>query len=94
MTPAARAFAGGTRRIVRYAGQAADDAGLAARVKTAIMMHKGLEGSAIQVLAAERVIRLTGHVRNARQKHLAAEVARDTVGVAGVANALKIINRS
>src|SRR5260370_22760354 len=66
VSPVAHAFTDGTRRIVRYAGQAADDAGLAARVKAAIMMHKGLEGSGIQVLAEERVIRLTGHLRNAR----------------------------
>jgi hyperosmotically inducible periplasmic protein len=94
VTPAARAFADGTRRVVRYAGQAADDASLTARVKAAFMMYKGLEGNAIQVLAEDRVIRLTGHVRTTRQKQLAAEVARNTVGVAGVANDLRVINRS
>src|SRR5437879_355369 len=80
VTPAARAFADGTRRVVRFAGQAADDATLAARVKAALTMRKGLEGSTVQVLAEEGVIRLTGGVRNAGQKRLAAEVARDTVG--------------
>jgi osmotically-inducible protein OsmY len=94
VTPAARAFADGTRRVVRYAGQAADDAALAARVKAAFMMRKGLAGSAIQVLAEEGVIRLTGRVRNASQKRLAAEVARNTEGVAGVVNGLKVTNRS
>jgi osmotically-inducible protein OsmY len=90
VTPAARAFANGTRRVVRYAGQAADDAALAARVKAALAMRKGLDGSSIQVVSEEGVVRLSGHVRNASQKHLAAEAARNTTGVAGVTNGLKV----
>src|SRR2546423_14720630 len=47
--PAARAFAEGSRRLVRFAGQAANDAALAARVQAALMLRKGLAQSEIQV---------------------------------------------
>jgi osmotically-inducible protein OsmY len=94
VTPMARAFADGTRRVVRYAGTAADDAALAARVRAALVMRKGLEGCSIQVLAQEGVIRLTGSVQNASQKAVATGVARNTVGAAGVVNRLTVVRRS
>src|SRR5205807_2474753 len=74
VTPAARAFASGTRRVVRFAGQAADDAALAARVKAALAIHKGLEGCAIHVGSEDSVICLMGTASNRGQKQLAAEV--------------------
>ncbi len=94
IAPAARAFAGDTRRIVRCAGQAADDAALAARVRAALAMRKGLDGSTLHLACEDGVIRLSGKVRSAAQKRLAAEVARNTVGVRGLANHLKVLDRS
>jgi osmotically-inducible protein OsmY len=94
VTPAARAFARGARRLVRYAGQAADDAALAARVKAALAMHKGLEGCDIHVGAENNVISLTGAASSREQKILAAQVARETASVTGVVNCLSVAHRS
>ena len=91
--PAARAFASGTRRVVSYAGGAADDAALAAKVQAALIMRKGLDGGVIHVQSEENGIRLTGHVSSPGQKRLAAEVARNTVGVASVVNCLQVTRR-
>src|SRR5438445_459118 len=90
VTPAARAFSDGTRRLVHYAGQAADDAALVARVKAALTMRKRLEEGEIRVSAEEGVIRLAGRVASVGAKHAASEVARNTIGVAGVENHLKV----
>lgn len=90
VAPAARAFAGSTGSIVRCAGQAADDAALTARARAALAMRKGLEGSTLHLSCEEGVIRLTGCVRSAGQKRLAAEVARNTVGVTSVENHLGV----
>jgi osmotically-inducible protein OsmY len=92
--PAARGFAGATQRIVRFAGQAADGAVLAARVQAALAMHKGLEGCVIHVRAEEGGICLTGTAPTPGQQRLAAEVARQTVGVAGVHNRLRVVRRA
>jgi osmotically-inducible protein OsmY len=91
VTPAARAFTDGTRRLVRYAGQAADDAALAAKVKAALTVRKGLDEGEIHVHVEEGAVRLTGRVSSAARKKLAAEVARSTVGVTRVENRLKVL---
>lgn len=91
VTPVAQSFANGTRRVVRLAGQAAEDTALAARVKAALGMHKGLEGCALHIGSEEGVIRLTGTAPSPGKKRLAGEVARGTVGVAGVRNCLRVI---
>jgi osmotically-inducible protein OsmY len=90
VTPVARAFANGTRRLVRYAGQTADDAALAAKVRAALTVHKGLDEGEIRVDVEEGVVRLSGRVSSAARKQLAGEVARNTVGVAAIENRLKV----
>ena len=84
----ARAFSDGSRRLVRCAGQAADDAALVARVKTARALCK--EGE-IQVRAEEGVVRLSGRVSSSGRQQLAVEIARSTPGVNRVENRLKVI---
>jgi osmotically-inducible protein OsmY len=91
---AARAFAEGSRRLVRFAGQAADDTALAARVQAALLLRKGLAQSEIQVDVEEGTVRLTGHVSSAAEKEIAGEAARGTAGVTGVWNCLTIATRS
>lgn len=93
ITPAARALTGSTRRIVRWASQSAEDAALAARVKAAIGMRKGLAGCAIRVACQEGVVCLTGTTPRLIQKRLAGEVAQGTVGVAAVRNRLRVSER-
>src|SRR4029079_812317 len=55
VSPAARAFTEGTRRLVRYAGQSAEDAALAAKVKAALAVRKGLDEGKIAVHVEEGV---------------------------------------
>lgn len=93
VTPAARAFAGSTRRIVRWASQSAEDAALAARVKAALGMRKGLAGCAIHVACQEGVVCLTGAALRPGQKRLAGEVVAGTVGVDAVRNRLRVTER-
>jgi osmotically-inducible protein OsmY len=90
MAPAASRIADGSRRVVRAAGQAADDAALAGQVKAILMMRKGLDGRHILVSAEEGVVRLSGRVPDAAQKHLAAEAARNSAGVVSVENRLVV----
>jgi osmotically-inducible protein OsmY len=90
VSPVARAFSDGSRRLVRYAGQAADDATLVAKVKAALTFCKGGDAGEIQVCAEEGVIRLSGRVSSSARKHLAGEIARNTMGVTSVENRLKV----
>jgi osmotically-inducible protein OsmY len=90
VTPVARALTDGTRRLVRSAGQSADDVALAAKVKAALMVRKGLDEGEIRVHVEEGVVRLNGRVASRDRKQRAAEVARNTVGVVRVENRLKV----
>src|SRR5438477_295674 len=79
--PAARQIAAGSQRLVHAAGQAADDAALAAKVKSVLLTRKGVNGRHIHVRADEGAIQLTGRVQSLAEKRLASQIARDTVGV-------------
>jgi osmotically-inducible protein OsmY len=91
VTPMARAFTDGSRRLVRYAGQTAEDAALLARLRTALAVRKGLDEGEIHMDVEEGVVRLTGQVSSAARKRTVAEVVRNTVGVTKVDNRLKIV---
>jgi osmotically-inducible protein OsmY len=90
VTPAVRKISESSQRVVRAASRAADDATLAAKVKGALMMRKGLDEREVRVRADEGVIRLTGRVPNRAQKRLAGEAAREVEGVTGVENRLRV----
>lgn len=94
VTPAARSIARGSRRVIRAAGQAADDAALAAKVRAVLMIRKGLEVREVHVGADEGVVHLTGYAANAAQKHVAGETVRRVQGVAGVVNQLVVRRKS
>jgi osmotically-inducible protein OsmY len=89
--PAAREIANGSQRLVRAAGQAADDAALTAKVKGVLMTRKGLDPGGIRVRAEDGVIHLTGHARSKGEIQLVTQIARDTAGVARVDNRLKVM---
>jgi osmotically-inducible protein OsmY len=91
VAPMARAFTEGSRRLVRYAGQSAEDATLLARLKTALAVRKGLDEGEIHLDVEEGVVRLSGRVSSAARKRSVAEVVRNTVGVTKVDNRLKVI---
>jgi osmotically-inducible protein OsmY len=90
VTPAARKISEGSQRMVRAAGQAADDAALAAKVKGVLMMRKGLDEREIRIHAEAGVIRLTGRVPTQAQKRLAGEATREIEGVTAVDNHLRV----
>jgi hypothetical protein len=72
------------------ARRAAADAGLEAKVKSAIETRKGLEGSRIDVEAKGDMITLKGDVMSRDQAELAEKVAMETNGVASISNQLML----
>ena len=91
VAPVARAFTDGSRRLVRYAGQSAEDATIAAKLKATLAMRKGLDEGEIHLDVEEGVVRLTGWVSTTGKKRLVADVVRSTVGVTRVDNRLKVV---
>jgi osmotically-inducible protein OsmY len=88
--PAAREIASGSQRLVRAAGQAADDAALTAKVKGVLMTRKGLDASRIKVQAEDGVIHLTGRARSQAEVKMVSQIARDTAGVTRVENRVRV----
>jgi hyperosmotically inducible periplasmic protein len=88
VTPAAREIAETSQRLVRRAGQAADDAALTAKVRGVLLTRRGLDAEKITVTVRRGAVRLSGSVPSAAQKREAGEIARETVGVESVTNRL------
>jgi osmotically-inducible protein OsmY len=78
------------RGAAENARQAAADAALAGKVKTALMTRKGLEGSQIDVEARNGVVTLKGDVATREQAEIAEQVAQATDGVTSVNNQLML----
>jgi len=64
------------------------DSVLTAKVKTAILQQKGLEGLAIHVNSYKGVVQLSGFVDTDVNKELAGQIARSVDGVTEVVNNL------
>ncbi len=65
-----------------------EDSVLTAKVKTALLQQKGLEGLAIHVNSSRGVVQLSGFVDSDVNKELAGQIARSVDGVAEVVNNL------
>ena len=65
-----------------------EDSVLTAKVKTAILQQKGLEGLAIHVNSYKGVVQLSGFVDTDVNKELAGQIARSVEGVVEVVNNL------
>ena len=65
-----------------------EDSVLTAKVKTAILQQKGLEGFSIHVNSYKGVVQLSGFVDTDVNKELAGQIARSVDGVAEVVNNL------
>jgi osmotically-inducible protein OsmY len=63
-----------------------DDQALAVQVRLALSLNKELKGTNIKVDAFKREVTLSGDVPKAAQKALAVQIAKDTIGVSGVAD--------
>jgi len=65
-----------------------EDSVLTAKVKTAILQQKGLEGLSIHINSHRGVVQLSGFVDTDVNKELAGQIARSVDGVAEVVNNL------
>lgn len=67
-------------------GQYVDDAGIATKVRTAIVADQQLKLRQIDVNVMDKVVQLSGFVDSAQEKTRAADVARGIDGVRSVKN--------
>jgi len=74
----------GTSAPVKYV----EDTVLIAKVKTALIQQKGLEGFSIHVNAYNGIVQLSGFVDSDVTKELAGQIARSVDGVQEVVNNL------
>jgi hyperosmotically inducible protein len=74
----------GTSEPAKYV----EDTVLVAKVKTAMVQQKGLEGFSIHVNAYQGVVQLSGFIDNDVNKELAGQIARSVDGVQEVVNNL------
>jgi hyperosmotically inducible protein len=72
----------------RSAGQTIDDAAITAKVKTALLAEKGVNGTSIDVDTSQGRVTLSGRVPDQSQVERAAQVARGVEGVKDVDNRL------
>lgn len=84
----ATAPAPGTDTTERTTGQTADDAGVTAKVKAALLAESGVDGTKINVDTFNGRVTLKGEVPNKAQVDKAAQVARGIEGVKEVDNRL------
>jgi osmotically-inducible protein OsmY len=77
-------------RVERSFGEALDDRTLAVRVDLAFALNRRLEGVDIDVSAYRGELSLSGEVAQAEQRDLAVAIARDTPGVTGVTDRLRV----
>jgi hyperosmotically inducible protein len=84
--PSDRATAPGDS--ARTVGQTLDDAGITAKVKTALLAEKGVNGTSINVDTMQGRVTLTGRVPDQAQVDRAAQVASSVEGVKAVENKL------
>jgi len=77
-------------QVERSLGEALDDRALAVRVDLAFALNRRLEGTDIDVSAYRGELSLSGEVARAEQRDLAVAIARDTPGVTGVTDRLRV----
>jgi osmotically-inducible protein OsmY len=74
----------------RSSGETMDDAGITARVKTALLEDKDVSGLAVNVDTYRGVVLLQGFVDNETQRSKAGSIAQQVSGVQSVKNDLRI----
>jgi osmotically-inducible protein OsmY len=74
----------------RSMGENLDDHALEVQVRLALSLRRELKGSDVDVRAFRREVTLTGEVADAGTRKVAEETARDTAGVAGVKDDLRL----
>lgn len=74
-------------------GSRADDAGLTLKVKTRLTSHEGISPNHVKVVTENGTVHLMGLLTDAEAK-LAVDIARNTVGVDKVVNAIQVITEA
>lgn len=74
----------------RTLGESLDDHALELRVRLALSLNRELKGTEIGVRSFRREITLEGEVATPRQRQLAVEVARETMGVGSIRDELRV----
>ena len=74
----------------KTAGEAVDDVGLAAQVKTNLIDSKIVDANDVNVEVEKGVVQLSGFVKSEEQRREAANIANDIVGVKKVNNKLVV----
>lgn len=78
----------------RSLGESLDDTALALQVRLALSLNRDLAGTDIHVAAFRREVTLSGEVATPGQRKLAADLAHDTAGVAGLKDQLRVRGQS
>jgi osmotically-inducible protein OsmY len=74
----------------RTLGESLDDRSLEVQVRLALSLNRHMEGARIEARSFRREVTLAGEVLSEAQRRLAAEVAGETAGVAGVRSELRV----
>lgn len=74
----------------RSLGENLDDHALEVQVRLALSLRRELKSSDVEVRAFRREVTLTGEVADEKTRRLTEETARDTVGVTGIKNDLRL----
>ena len=74
----------------KTAGEAVDDVGIAAQVKTNLIQSKIVDANDVNVEVEKGVVQLSGFVETEEQRREAAKIAKDIVGVKDVSNKLVV----
>lgn len=90
LQPSAASPAAKAKQKTESAGQLMGNAGLTAKVKSALLADKVAPGLEINVNSSHGVVTLLGQVETAAQKSRAGQVAKKTAGVKKVVNKLTV----
>lgn len=87
---AAKKAATGAKTAAEETGKVLSDGWITSKVKTKLMADEAVDASGIHVETTKRVVTLNGRVDDEAERARAIEVAKETQGVYGVVDDLKI----
>ena len=78
-------------RPERTVSETIDDEALEVQVRLALSLNRDLKGQDVKVEAFKRAVTLSGDVDKAPRRNSAIEIARQTPGVSGVTDRIRVI---
>ena len=78
-------------RPERSVSETVDDRALDVQVRLALSLNRDLKGTDLQIEVFRKAVTLSGDVARASQRKAALEVARETPGVSGVTDRIRVI---